>query len=143
MIRVPMDPPGLRRKLDVQWMKGNLCWKARRERWSCSAHSAWNRHWTIQCEDWEGNLRLQPVLVGKIKSRVEDPALSPGGASEGVTCVCARSDWQANPILINWPRKRTELYRGDDRAGAEITRPFRPKDDKDMDVKRQRLDETK
>ena len=43
MIRVPIDPPGLRRKLDVQWM---------------------------------GNLRVQPDLVGKVKSRVQDPALS-------------------------------------------------------------------
>ena len=38
MIRVPIDPPGLKRKLDVQWVKKNLGWQARRERWSCGAH---------------------------------------------------------------------------------------------------------
>ena len=29
MIRVPVDPPGLRRKLDVQWMKGTWVWTTR------------------------------------------------------------------------------------------------------------------
>ena len=46
MIRVPIGPLGLRRKLDVQWMKGT--WG---ERWSCGAHPAWNSHLDEQCED--------------------------------------------------------------------------------------------
>ena len=29
-----------------------------------------------QCEDWQETFRVQPDLVGKIKSRVQDPALS-------------------------------------------------------------------
>ena len=56
------------------------------------------------------------------------------------------------PIQIKWPKNKTELLRErereqmeglvDDRARAEVTRPFRSlEDDNDKDVKRQRLGE--
>ena len=56
MIRVPIDHPSLKRKLDVQCMKAT---------------------WTgPSVRILAGNLRVQPDLVGKINIRVQDPALS-------------------------------------------------------------------
>ena len=46
MIRVPIDPPGQRRKLDMQMDERNLAWETRRNRWPCGAHSARYGHWT-------------------------------------------------------------------------------------------------
>ena len=75
MIRVPIDPPGLRRKLDVQWMKG--IWVGRLD--ESDGHVEITPHGTVtgrSVRRLAGNLRVQPDLVGKIKSRVQDPALS-------------------------------------------------------------------
>ena len=72
MIRVPIDPPCLRRKLDVQWMKG--IWVGRLD-----GHVVLTPHGTVigrSVRRLAGNLRVQPDLVGKVKSRVQDPALS-------------------------------------------------------------------
>ena len=40
----------------------------------CGAHSTWNRYWT-NCAT-NGYVRIQLGLVGKLKSRVRDAALS-------------------------------------------------------------------
>ena len=75
MIRVPVDPPGLRRKLDVQWMKG--IWVGRLD--ESDGHVVLTPHGTVtgrSVRRLARNLRVQPDLVGKIKSRVQDPALS-------------------------------------------------------------------
>ena len=69
MIRVPVDPPGLRRKLDVQWMEG--IWVGRLD--ESDGHVVLNGR---SVRRLAGNLRVQPDLVGKIKSRFQDPALS-------------------------------------------------------------------
>ena len=39
-IRVPIDPPGQRRKLYVQMDERSVGWETRRKRWPCGAHSA-------------------------------------------------------------------------------------------------------
>ena len=75
MMRVPTDPPDLRRKLDVQWMKG--IWVGRLD--ESDGHVVLTPHGTVtgrSVRRLAGNLRVQPDLVGKIKSRVRDPALS-------------------------------------------------------------------
>ena len=74
MIRVPVDPPGLRRKLDVQWMKG--IWVGRLD--ESDGHVVLTPHGIDtgrSVRRLAGNLRVQPDLVGKIKS-FQDPALS-------------------------------------------------------------------
>ena len=70
MIRVPIGPPGLLRILDVQWMKG--IWVGRLD--ESDGHVVLTPHGTVTGRS--GNLRVQPDLVGKSKSRVQDPALS-------------------------------------------------------------------
>ena len=75
MIRVPIDPPGLRRKLDVQCMSG--IWVGRLG--ESDGHVVLTPHGIVtgrSVRRLAGNLRFQPDLVGKIKSRVQDPALS-------------------------------------------------------------------
>ena len=72
MIRVPIDPPDLRKKLDVQWMKG--IWVGRLDE-----SDVLTPHGTVTRRSVRrlvGNLRVQPDLVGKVKSPVHDPALS-------------------------------------------------------------------
>ena len=75
MIRVPVDPLGLRKKLDVQWMK--RIWVGRLD--ESDGHVVLTPHATVtgrSVRRLAGNLRVQPDLVGKIKSRVQDPAMS-------------------------------------------------------------------
>ena len=47
---VPIYPPGLRRKLDVQCMKGIWVGRLDESDWPCGAHSTGNRHWTISAQ---------------------------------------------------------------------------------------------
>ena len=75
MIRVPIDPPGLRRGLDVQWMRGN--WVGGLD--ESDGHVVLTPHWTVTgrtVRRLAGNRRFQLDLVGKLKRRVQDPALS-------------------------------------------------------------------
>ena len=108
MIRVPIDPPALRRKLDVQWMK--WIWvQARRERWSCGAHSTWNRHWTISAKTgWKPPSSARSV--GTDQKSCSRSSFVSGRTSQGVTCFFP-SDWQVKPILVDWPKNKTELHR--------------------------------
>ena len=86
-----------------------------------------------------GNLRVQPNLVGKLKSRVQDPALSQAKFLKvglaGETCPDRLAEEQ-NRVA------QREQMEGlvDDRARAEVTRPLRSiEDDNDKDLKRQQL----
>ena len=75
MISVPIDPHGLRRKLDVQWMKG--IWVRRLD--EIDGHVVLTAHGTVtgrSVRRLAGNLRVHPDLMGKVKIRVHDPALS-------------------------------------------------------------------
>ena len=73
--QVPIDPPSLRRKLDVQWMK-----RIKVGRFDeIDGHVVLTPHGTVPgrtVRRLAGNLRVQPDLVGKLKSRVQEPALS-------------------------------------------------------------------
>ena len=72
MNRVQIDPPGVRRKRDVRWMKG--IWLD-----ESGGHVVITPHATVagrSVRRLAGNLRVQPDLVGKIKGRVQDPGLS-------------------------------------------------------------------
>ena len=75
MIRVPIGLFGVRRKLEVQWMKG--VWVGRLA--ESDGHVVPTPHGTVTgrtVRSLAGNLRVQPDLVGKFTSRVQDPALS-------------------------------------------------------------------
>ena len=75
VIRVPINPPGPRRKFDVQWTK--RMWVGRRD--ESDGRVVLTPHGTVTGRSVRrpaGNLRVQPDLVGKIKSRVQDPAFS-------------------------------------------------------------------
>ena len=72
MIRVPIDPPGLRRKLDVQWMKG--IWVGRLD--ESDGHVVLTPHGTVtgrSVRRLAGNLRVQPDLVerSRVVSRIQ------------------------------------------------------------------------
>ena len=60
-IRVPIDHPGLKRKLDVQWMKGILVGKLdeRDGHVWCSLHM--EPPLDNQCEDWRENFGLSQI----------------------------------------------------------------------------------
>ena len=97
MIRVPVYPPGLLKKLDVQWMKG--IWVGRLD--ESDGHVVLTPHGTVtgrSVRRLAGNLRVQPDLVGKIKSRVQDPSMSfffdtkKAGSDPPGTAVSARPD---------------------------------------------------
>ena len=75
MIRVPIDPPVLRKILDVQWMQ--RIWIGRLD--ESDGHVVLTPHGTVTgrtVRRLAGNLRVQHDLVGKLKGRVQDPALS-------------------------------------------------------------------
>ena len=75
MTRVQVDPPGFRLKLDVQWMKGIRVGRLDES----NGHVVLTPHGTVtgrSVRRLAGNLRVQPDNVGKIKSRVQDPAFS-------------------------------------------------------------------
>ena len=147
MIRVPVDPPGLRRKLDVQWMKG--IWVGRLD--ESDGHVVLTPHGTVtgrSVRRLAGNLRVQPDLVGKIKSRVPDPALSQAELLRVLPAsVSVRLSGETDTDQLAEEQDRAaqnEQLEGivDERVRAEITRPLRSiEDDNDVEVKRQRLGE--
>ena len=95
-----------------------------------------------------GNLRVQPDLVGKIKSRVQDPALSQAELLRVLPAsVPIRLSGETDTDQLAEEQDRAaqnEQMEGivDERVRAEITRPLRTiEDDNDEEVKRQRLGE--
>ena len=139
-IRVPIDPPGLRKKLDVQWMK--RIWVGGLD--ESNGHVVLTPHETVTGRTLRrqaGNLRVHPDLVGKLKSRVQDSALSQAELLN-VLPASVPSGEQAEPISLSWPGREQMSGLVDDRARAEVTRPFRSlEDDNDKDVRRQRFGE--
>ena len=92
-----------------------------------------------------GNLRVQPDLVGKIKSRVQDPALSQAELLEVLPAsVPIRLSGETDTDQLAEEQDRAaqnEQMEGivDERVRAEITRPLRSiEDDNDVEVQRQR-----
>ena len=67
MIRVPVDPPGFWRKLDVQWMKG--IWVGRFD--YSDGHVVLTPHMEQslddQCEDWQETFELSQILWERSK----------------------------------------------------------------------------
>ena len=101
-----------------------------------------------QCEDLARNLRVQPDLVGKIKSRVQDPALSQAELLRMLPAsVPIRLSGETDTDQLAEEQDRAaqnEQMEGivDERVRAEITRPLRSiEDDNDVEAKRQRLGE--
>ena len=147
MIRVPVDPPGLRRKLDVQWMKG--IWVGRLD--ESDGHVVLTPHGTVtgrSVRRLAGNLRVQPDRVGMINSRVQDPALSQAELLRMLPAsVPIRLSGETDTDQLAEEQDRAaqnEQMEGtvDERVRAEITRPLRSiEDDNDVEVKRQRLGE--
>ena len=136
MIRVPVDPPGLRRKSDVQWMKG--IWVGRLD--ESDGHVVLTPHGTVtgrSVRRLARNLRVQPDLVGKIKSRVQDPALS---QVELLKVLPA-----SVPIRLSGENDTDQLVEEQDRAAQneqmEGIVGERVRADNDVEVKRQRLGE--
>ena len=96
----PVDPSGVRRKLDVQWMTG--IWVGRLDESVLTPHGT-NTGRSVR--RLAGNLRVQPDLVEKIKVVFKiQLCLRPN------FCRCYLrlypSDWQEKPTLINWPNGR-------------------------------------
>ena len=95
-----------------------------------------------------GNLRVQPDLVGKVKSRVQDPALSQAELLRVLPAtVPIRLSGETDTDQLAEEQDRAaqnEQMEGivDERVRAEITRPLRSlEDDKDEEVKKRRLGE--
>ena len=66
MIRMPMDPPGLRRKLDVKWMKGIRVGRLDES----VGHVVLTPHGTVtgrSVQRLARNLQVQPDLVERLK----------------------------------------------------------------------------
>ena len=95
-----------------------------------------------------GNLRVQPDLVGKIKTRVQDSALSQAELLRVLPAfVPIRLSGETDTDQLAEEQDRAaqnEQMEGivDERVRAEITRTLRSiEDDTDVEVKRQRLGE--
>ena len=93
-----------------------------------------------------GNFRIQPDLVGKIKSRVQDPALSQAELLKVLLAsVLIRLFGETNTDQLAEEQDQTAQSEQkesivDEMVRAEITRPPRSiEDDNDVEVKRQRL----
>ena len=141
MIRVPVDPPGLRRKLDVQWMKGIRVGRLDES----DGHVVLTPHGTVtgrSVRRLAGNLRVQPDLVGKIRSRVQDPALSQALLASVPIRLSGETDTDQLAEEQDQPAQNEQIEGiVDERVRAEITRPLRSiEDDNDVEVKRQRLE---
>ena len=75
MVRVPIDPPGMRRKLDSQWLKG--VWVGRTD--ESDAHIVLTPHGTVtgrSVRRLPSELRFQRDLLESLTARVSDPAMS-------------------------------------------------------------------
>ena len=95
-----------------------------------------------------GNFRVQPDLVVKIKSRVQDPALSQAELLKVLPAsvpIRLYGETDTDQLAEEQDRAaQSEQMEGivDERVRAEITRPLRSiEDDNDVEVKRQRLGE--
>ena len=141
MIRVPIHPPGLRRKLDAQWMKG--IWVGKLD--ESDDHVVLTPHGTVtgSVRRLAGNLRVQPDLVGRIKSPVQDPALSQAELLKVVPAsvpISLAGETDTDQLAEERDRAaQREQVEGvvDDTARAKITKPFRSiEDDNDMVVGR-------
>ena len=127
-IRVPVYPPGVRRKLDVQWMKRT--WVGRLN--DGDGHVVLTPHGTVTGQSVRrltGNLRVQPDLVGKIKSRVQDPALSQADLLRVLPAsvpISLSGETDTDQLAEEQNRAaQNEHMDGivDERVRAEITRP--------------------
>ena len=86
MIRVPIDPPGLRKKLDSQWMK--VAWVGRSE--SSDANIGLSPHGIIE----GSTIRRLPAesqnyeeFYSKLTAKVSDPVLSQAKLLKGAAAV--------------------------------------------------------
>ena len=131
----------------MQWMKG--IWVGRLD--ESDGHVVLTPHGTVtgrSVRRLAGNLRVQPDLVGKIKSRVQDPALSQAEHLRVLPAsvpIRLSGETDTNQMAEEQDRAaQNEQVEGivDERVRAEITRPLRSiEDDNDVEVKRQRLGE--
>ena len=89
-----------------------------------------------------GNLRVQPDLVGKIRSRVQDPALSQALLASVPIRLSGETDTDQLAEEQDQPAQNEQIEGiEDERVRAEITRPLPSiEDDNDVEVKRQRLE---
>ena len=133
IIRVPIDPPGLRRKLDVQWMKG--IWVGRLD--ESDGHVVLTPHGTVTGRS-----------VQRLAGRVQDPALSQAEFLRVLPAsVPIRLSGETDTDQLAEEQDRAALNEQmegivDERVRAEITRPLRSiEDDNGVEVKRQRLGE--
>ena len=120
MIRVPIDPPGPRRKLDVE--KG--IWVGRLD--ESDGHVVLTPHGTVTgrpVRRLAGN-RVRPDLVERSKVVFEIQLCLRPNFWRYYLRLCP-SDWQVKLIPLNCPKNKTELHREhmdgivDDRARAE------------------------
>ena len=75
MVRVPIDPPGLRKKLDTQWLKG--VWVGRMD--ESDAHIVLTSGGTVAgrtARRLPAELRYQTKVIGEIKAKLSDPLVS-------------------------------------------------------------------
>ena len=75
MVRVPIDPPGLRKKLDGQWVKG--VWVGRMD--ENDGNIVLTPEGTVcgkSVRRLSQELRFQPNIIKMIRSKVSDPVLS-------------------------------------------------------------------
>ena len=134
MIRVPIDPLGLRRKLIVQWMKGIWVGKLDESDGHVVLHSTWYGHWTNGAKIGWTPPNSRQIWLESSRVRVQDPA---------PIRLAAERDTETLAVEQNRAAQR-EHMEGivNERARAEITRSSQaPEDDNDRQVKRQRLGE--
>ena len=146
MIRMPIDPPGLRRKLNVQRMK--KIWVGRLD--ECDGHVVLTPHGTVtgrSVRRLARNLRVQPARVRKVKSRVQDPALSQAEFLRVLPASVPIKSGETDTDQLAEEQDRTAQNEQmesivDEMVRAEITRPLRSlEEDNDEEVKRRRLGE--
>ena len=114
----------------MQWMKG--IWVGRLD--ESDGHVLLTPHGTVtgrSVRRMAGNLRVQPDLVGKVKSRVQDPALSQAELLRVLPAsVPIRLSGETDIDQLAEEQDRAaqnEQMEGivDERVRAEITRPLR------------------
>ena len=126
----PADrPSSLKRKLDLQWMKGIRVGRLDEG----GGHLVLTPHGTVtgrSVRRLAGNLQVQPDLVGEVKSRVQDPALSQAELLQELPAsvpirLAAETDTDQSAEEQDRAAQREQMEGiVDDRAGAEMTRPF-------------------
>ncbi len=74
MIRVPIDPPGLRKKMDAQWLKS--CWVGRAD--ESDSHMVLHEEGMAvgkSVRRLAPELRVQPKMMKKFRAKISDPIL--------------------------------------------------------------------